>query len=659
MSKAVNYRFKPSAPKDLGKFTFAPKTKRTPLISCQGCSSKVSGYKGRCNRPVAGHGCSSCRYLGLVCYIQGAYLAPCPKDKIRQTHLRPPKCDQCEAGAHKCDWKRPCDHCDNNGLDCTGDSRGCFWRGVESDNYYGYYLTLGAGPGGIDDPYPTPGEDWEMPDDYHLQYQEWKEAGGLAPARAQPPPPPPLPPPASPPGLLPAPPPGLPLPSEDSLQEYQQLLEVVGQAIRSGIPGNLAAIMQRLDNDFRNLIPINESQAARDIGFYLQQQTTVFSRKNNDLMERVTVNVPPNDAHSSKTDEASKLNPGPQENDNWIAPIKNIVRVPVDRALSPGPGRPQFWIPWNVKSGDIQVADNSNVYPFDHPEFISTTIVQHNPFMFHPVEDGQSALASIPFWRVWDNAVMFHNQRECQAENYSTNACGNVTFTGCEDQTHSGDGMPICERCEQESRTRFIQAFEPLVMNMRQYLCWECTNGTYPILDHLAGTGVKVYCQVPPGNSLPDFKSESIVSTGLSQMVGGYYGDPLEITGCSCAMKLFGRRICSPHRLHYLLEIDNRVSRMREYCRSVYGKMVCPHCRKNAGIDNYGFQGERGGENNPFVAWVCLQCNGYVFHKKSKEAIPAKHLAVIYDPNAPIPYNPTYADKANATEALVNAARGG
>ncbi|KAI0843632.1 hypothetical protein F5Y06DRAFT_8022 [Hypoxylon sp. FL0890] len=122
-------------------------------------------------------------------------------------------------------------------------------------------------------------------------------------------------------------------------------------------------------------------------------------------------------------------------------------------------------------------------------------------------------------------------------------------------------------------------------------------------------------------------------------MVGGYYGPPLEVTGCSCAMKLFGRRICSPHRLDYLIRIQRKASSMRDYCQSLYGKMICPCCRKNAGTDSYGFQGERGGANNPFVAWVCLSCQGWVFHRNSQGPIPIRHLARIHSPDAPIPYN--------------------
>ncbi|OTA53346.1 hypothetical protein K449DRAFT_390462 [Hypoxylon sp. EC38] len=188
-------------------------------------------------------------------------------------------------------------------------------------------------------------------------------------------------------------------------------------------------------------------------------------------MEEVPINVPLNDGTPSKLDEARKLNPGFSQQLGWVAPLRNTTRVPVDRPLSPGPARPQYWIPWDAKNSDIQVIDNSHIYPVDHPEYVSMPAVQRDPYMFHPVEDGQSALASIPFWRVWDNGIMYPKQRECQAESHGAKACGKATYTGCEDHTHSGEGMPICEECEQESRDRFILAFSPLVMNMRQYLC--------------------------------------------------------------------------------------------------------------------------------------------------------------------------------------------
>lgn len=85
--------------------------------------------------------------------------------------VTPARCVPCMENGRRCDAKRPCDSCVANHDRCTGNSSRCFWRGVAGDEMYGYYLTLGFGPGGVNDP-PTgpPDQRWEMPDDYHIQY---------------------------------------------------------------------------------------------------------------------------------------------------------------------------------------------------------------------------------------------------------------------------------------------------------------------------------------------------------------------------------------------------------------------------------------------------------------------------------------------------------
>lgn len=108
-------------------------------------------------------------------------------------------------------------------------------------------------------------------------------------------------------------------------------------------------------------------------------------------------------------------------------------------------------------------------------------------------------------------------------------------------------------------------------------------------------------------------------------------------------MKLLGRRICRPHRLQYMLNIETMISRMREYCKSVYGRMVCPLCRQRPGIDSYGFQGRDGGvdpfRSTPaFHAWACLNCHGYVLNRGGG-IIPIDHLTTIRHPHAPAPYS--------------------
>ncbi|KAI0843631.1 hypothetical protein F5Y06DRAFT_8013 [Hypoxylon sp. FL0890] len=153
--------------------------------------------------------------------------------------------------------------------------------------------------------------------------------------------------------------------------------------------------------------------------------------------------------------------------------------VPNGRA-SPGPARPQYWIPWNATSQDMEVRDNGNIYPLNHPERVDLSLLQRDPFMRHPAINGESELSRIPFWRQWDNAVMYDEYRECQVESHAAKVCGRPTRSGCEDYSHYGDGMPICDECERESRNKFLGSFQDIVMTMRQYLCVSDTQSYSP-----------------------------------------------------------------------------------------------------------------------------------------------------------------------------------
>ncbi|KAI1412331.1 hypothetical protein F5Y13DRAFT_199964 [Hypoxylon sp. FL1857] len=611
--------------------------RKQTIFVCLACNSRVSGNKGKCSRPEPGRGCRSCREMGLVCVYEGQYLLPCPLAAAPRA-TNPTACTECQLEGRRCDFKRPCDRCFDVGRECTGPNRGCFHRGVESDSFYGYYLNLGYGPMGVDDRNTIPGK-WIMSDEYHLEYLEWKTSFRNNSLLAE---------------LTPAPPTGRTI-----AEDYQQLLQLAANATQRGVSLNMNAVRERLQQDLQASIPLNESQSARDLGFYIKLQTTAYAKDNNPRYNEAALSITPITGLFADIILRRALNPGGNRDYNWIAPLRNVVSTPEERPKSPGSARPLYWIPWNTTNQQAQIIDNSNLFPADHPERVDMRKLVRNPFMEHPVENGESVLSSIPFWRYWENGIMYFNDRPCQEESHSGMSCQKPTRAGCEDYTHFGEGMPICEESEQTSRTKFLAAFNPLVMNMRQYLCWECTTGSFPILTHLAGSGAKVYYDISQGGNLPDFRAESLVATGLSQWSGGHYGPPLEITGCSCAMKLFGRRICSPHRLHYLMLMEETISSMRAYCQGLYGKAVCPSCRKNAGIDAYQFQGTAGGQNAAFISWVCLVCQGWVFVPKSdasKGPLPMNHLLQIYDEHAPIPYNCIENDKHAAAGRLITAA---
>ncbi|KAI1099487.1 hypothetical protein F4804DRAFT_321806 [Jackrogersella minutella] len=448
------------------------------------------------------------------------------------------------------------------------------------------------------------------------------------------------------------------------LPGYSDLLERAVDAVRNhALVANLDSMKDLLLKDIRASIPLEDSQVAHDIGIWLRQKTEMFSRINNPPFPEAPINTTGYPVPVELA-ELGVLNPGRWP--EWTEPIRHTLNTPQEPFWppSPGPKRPQFFLPAKTKVIEISPKHNEH-YPPLHPNFVDFSLLKRNPFMEHPKEDGESELSSIPLIRYWDEGVMFPNQVQCAATTPEHLPCPNLTNCGCEDQSHY-TAFAICDDCEEQSRARLMTNVDFLTRYMRQYLCHNCLRQpdlNRLLTENLPGQGAKVYFdpdeinRVVPSAALQNFAGDSIASTGLSRQVG-YSGPLFEITGCSCALKLFGRRICSPHRLQYMMNIQTQVSRMKEYCKSLYGRMVCPCCRMHPGIDNYAFQGENGGVSAPLHGWVCLNCQGYVFAKNPTTGpLPVGLLSQTRNPTAPPPYNVTEQGKQEAKARLAELAR--
>ncbi|KAI2602288.1 hypothetical protein GGR54DRAFT_654364 [Hypoxylon sp. NC1633] len=443
-------------------------------------------------------------------------------------------------------------------------------------------------------------------------------------------------------GTPPAPPPSPP--PQYLVIQYQDMLNTVTQCVQSGIPMNLASVQERLSTDLQNSVPLDESIPARDVMIYLATRATDAHTTHNPFFAEVPVTVDV-EIRGSYLESILLMNQCGRGDLNFVAPIRNVTQVPVDRPASPGPSRPSYWLPYNVRPEEVLVFPNDNMFPVGHPERVDMASVRRDPFMNHPDEAVESALATIPYNRIHEAGEMLpaHLIASCQVENRDGLVCGNPTQAGCEDTLHQGPGAPICDDHEMASRAGFRQAFmeNGFIRQMRQYLCSACTNGAFPVFDVLAGKGVMVYYNANEDEQRrlagPEgLASTSIVNTGMTMPVGGLR-PMLELTGCSCGVKLFGRRICSPHRAQKMFNMALKCTAMRNYILSLYGRMVCPLCLARPGVDNYLFQGEDGGQNCPFRAWVCLQCHGYVFNGPENE-IPTFHLDQLRNPGYPPPY---------------------
>ncbi|KAI1653680.1 hypothetical protein F4813DRAFT_393446 [Daldinia decipiens] len=579
---------------------------------CVACNSKVSRIKAPCTRPVEGHGCTGCKQYGLPCVFDGVPLPPYPgptRAPILST------CDQCGELGLRCDFKRPCDRCHNSGAMCTGNTRYCFTRGVPGDDMYGYYLNLGFGPNGVNQVLHSQMFSWTMPSDYHVQYMRWKNEGTVNSevnnqVNNQ----------------------VVQVHQDESLAiQYSRILELAHEAATHGVPVNLRGIMEVLNRDVVAGVPSNESQGARDLMYYLGKQAVHNPGAHERKIEISEYNILYN------MDDLQRLNPGTQAEYSYVAPIRDTVLIPLTRPASPGPARPSYWIPWNTKSADIQVHDNTGDYPEGSPERVDMSAIRRDPFRDHPNENAQSVLSAIPFLRIWDEGAMYAIPRACQQEYLIDGTCGNLTTRGCEDTTHTGDSIPICDTCEDDNREKFYEEFASSALQMRQYFCHQCSGSIDSLLQMTANRGCDVYYDNFMRIPLPDFTSPSLINTGLTRNVGGWRGSPLEVTGCSCGVKLLGRRLCSPHRLQHLLNLQEAVSDMKIYIESLYGKMVCPGCKSVPGINNYDFKGLPGGEG-VYKAWACLACHGIVITENTTALLPRLYLTSGAPRPAPAPY---------------------
>ncbi|OTA99228.1 hypothetical protein M426DRAFT_257245 [Hypoxylon sp. CI-4A] len=415
------------------------------------------------------------------------------------------------------------------------------------------------------------------------------------------------------------------------------LISATNARSEQGVSIDVEALFQTLNEDFQSGVRPAESQLVRDLLFYLDRQMSVYSRTNNPHRDEVNFAL---EGVRPGTDKALRLttfNPGFYT--NTVAPIRNVAQNPVHRPRSPGPSRPAYWIPYNTTDNQIDT-ENIRGIPPGHPQRVDYTALQR-PFRDHPFEDARSLLTSIPHMREFPEGEMYRYHPElCRIESHGMVACGRQTVHGCEDRTHTGRGFPICTPCEQENRNLAIVHMTDLSEPMRAYFCTECTHKNVDVLKTLVGSGAQVYYHKEfPHSFEPNYGAPSITGTGLVGLTGGYGGPPLEITGCVCAVKLIGRRICPPHRLHYMQEIQKRCDEARAYVKSVWGRQVCPACKKNPPVNTPGLNLEQEMQRQ-IVNWQCLNCSGFVFSTRGAKLPPNRLSNIQNYGNVEAPYEP-------------------
>ncbi|KAI5927882.1 hypothetical protein F4810DRAFT_645629 [Camillea tinctor] len=563
---------------------------------CLACSNVLSTNLGICSRPD-GFGCRFCYERGLVCTIRNPDAddepnAPefivLPPYKGESKEVPKVRCPACRQNNRNCDFNRPCDECTRHGVECEGIGRGCFRRlPMPSADFEGYYLSQGFGPTGVNDPNVVP--NWTQPRDYHVQYAQWILNKHLA---GQPAPPVPL----------------VVVRVDRAL--YQRVIGMANTANQNAIPVNIPAITARINADMMALKSVYDSEACQDVINYIRQAE---ENRNVHAMWK-PIRYP----EGTDFNLLRMLSPGRA----FQGGVASIFKTRLDCPITPGPLRPWFLPPAGLSDQDMGIVDNSEYYLAGDPQVVDMARLQR-PFPEHPARKRRAPLTSIPIARVWFNGRQYAQDQFCHSVSPPIGApsmlCAASTRQGCEDASHYEEGYPICDRCEAASRDRFMTQFDSMIMSMRAYACMNCMVDPQ-VINRFANSGLRIWSNTQIQNqqaidpSAPNFREAG------GHPFGGWMGQPLELTGCSCGMKLMGRRICDPHRLQNLLDIHERVQNMRDYILSVYGRQ-----------DNEGCEGR-------VKMYVCLCCQGVVVDSR-----PHTGRFPVYSMNsvvAPPPYNP-------------------
>ncbi|KAI1379529.1 hypothetical protein F4677DRAFT_335492 [Hypoxylon crocopeplum] len=374
----------------------------------------------------------------------------------------------------------------------------------------------------------------------------------------------------------------------------------------------LYTIRQRLRADLLGHVSIDNSLIARDIREYLEWR---HAQSEQPILEEVRGIIP----DGTDANYATRLSPG-------AAPFRNVTLHPRIRPASPGPARALY----PEENADlVSVYNNSNEWPPGHANIIDLTrLVRPRPAHPNPVPN--PILGSIPLVRLKQH----YPTMECLATLENGQRCSKPTIGCCEDMQHITAGMPICDDCERASRERFAQEYMNICTGLRAYACSSCAGLYAAGPGAYARSGCRVWGFEPgAGGVMPQLP----LPRAAWADAGGFQGPPLPITGCGCATKLLNRRICSPHRLSYLIKLRFVAQQFETYLSQAFGRPhLCPFCNDASGVNAFNFQGQHGGQYLPKV-WICKACHDVVVARDPNTTGPVAGAfgALINMTNAP------------------------
>lgn len=191
----------------------------------------------------------------------------------------------------------------------------------------------------------------------------------------------------------------------------------------------------------------------------------------------------------------------------------------------------------------------------------------------------------------------------------------------------SGRGWGVCDPCAQDSAdvvvgvkpgVRRVEPHE--LLGMRAYFCNGCAVSYGRNIGSL-GRLLRHGARTVWGSGFADGLEVRGTLTVNDNPVH-FHKDARPATGCACATKLFGRRLCREHRCFYVEKALAGVAAVRRWRDENLGGDRCAGCllTMSPGQANVG-DGRPGAYGQP-VAWICMQCNDAVVNQTGPGLVP-------------------------------------
>ncbi|KXH38452.1 hypothetical protein CNYM01_09588 [Colletotrichum nymphaeae SA-01] len=210
--------------------------------------------------------------------------------------------------------------------------------------------------------------------------------------------------------------------------------------------------------------------------------------------------------------------------------------------------------------------------------------------VFHDIPDASLLNGAQPDNQPCDEVKPGAPGNICDAHVHDGAHCENLEHAAAQPKPHV-----VCEGCDLTSKKHLFEGPQPLTrmefLNMRNYACGGCA--------HTRQADARFGGRMPTGQ----------------------LANPLHpVTGCLCARKLLGRRLCSHHRYQLAQRLMIQVSMVIEWAITNFGPDMCLFCKQGGHLARSMAESENGIMDD--VLYVCLNCEGIISVNGPRELVP-------------------------------------